>query len=128
MKYLKLFENFEQPEGTGKETFWETENDGETIRLTLDDVLDYLDNGVEMDPKEVEHLLIDSERDPSRVEASDLKYPVILLYSDGEIKSILDGQHRVVKALQNDEMIRVRILDLDTAPEKFNKIFNIYHI
>lgn len=30
MKYLKLFENFEQPEGTGKETFWEVENDGET--------------------------------------------------------------------------------------------------
>jgi hypothetical protein len=125
MKYLKLFENFEQPEGTGKETFWETERDGETIRLTLDDVLDYLDNVVEMDPKEVEHLLIDSERDPSRVEASDLKYPVILLYSDGEIKSILDGQHRVVKALQNDEMIRVRILDLDTAPEKFNKILSV---
>jgi len=125
MKYLKLFENFEQPEGTGKETFWEAERDGETIRLTLDDVLDYLDNGVEMDPKEVEHLLIDSERDPSRVEASDLKYPVILLSIGGQIKSILDGQHRVVKALQNDEMIRVRILDLDTAPDKFNKIFNI---
>jgi len=125
MKYLKLFENFEQPEGTGKETFWEAERDGETIRLTLDDVLDYLDNGVEMDPKEVEHLLIDSEREPSRVEASDLKYPVILLSSSGQIKSILDGQHRVVKALQNDKMIRVRILDLDTAPDKFNKIFNI---
>ena len=125
MKYLKLFENFEQPEGTGKETFWEAERDGETIRLTLDDVLDYLDNGVEMDPKEVEHLLIDSEREPSRVEASDLKYPVILLSIGGQIKSILDGQHRVVKALQNDEMIRVRILDLDTAPDKFNKIFNI---
>lgn len=126
MKYLKLFENFDQPEGTGRETFWEVENDGETIRLTLDDVLDYLDNGVEMDPKEVEHLLIDSERDPSRVEASDLKYPVILLSSDGEIKSILDGQHRVVKALQNDEMIRVRILDLDTAPDKFNKIYDLH--
>jgi len=125
MKYLKLFENFEQPEGTGKQTFWEAERDGETIRLTLDDVLDYLDNGFEMDPKEVEHLLIDSERDPSRVESSDLKYPVILLSIGGQIKSILDGQHRVVKALQNDEMIRVRILDLDTAPDKFNKIFNI---
>jgi len=125
MKYIKLFENFEQPEGTGKETFWEAESDGETIRLTLDDVLDYLDNGVEMDPKEVEHLLIDSEREPSRVEASDLKYPVILLSIGGQIKSILDGQHRIVKALENDEMVRVRILDLDTAPEKFNKILNI---
>jgi hypothetical protein len=44
MKHLKLFENFEQPEGTGKETFGESEINDETIRVTLDDILDYLDN------------------------------------------------------------------------------------
>lgn len=125
MKWLKLFEEFEQPEGTGKETFWEVEIDGETIRLTLDDVLDYLDNGFEMNPHQIEHLLIDVERDPKRVEASDLEYPVILLSSGGEIKSILDGQHRVVKALKNDEMIKVRILDLDLAPDNFKNVLNV---
>ena len=125
MKYLKLFENFEQPEGTGKESSWEREVDGKVIKITLNDVLNYLDNGVEIDPHEIEHLLIDVERDSERVEASDLDYPVILLSSGGEIKSILDGQHRVVKALENDEMVKIRILDLDLAPEKFNKILNI---
>jgi len=125
MKYIKLFENFEQPEGTGKESSWKREVDGKVIKITLNDVLDYLDNGIEMDPHEIEHLLIDVERDPKRIEATDLEYPVILLSSGGEIKSILDGQHRIVKALENDEMVRVRILDLDTAPEKFNKILNI---
>jgi len=125
MKYLKLFENFEQPEGTGKESSWEREVDGKVIKITLNDVLDYLDNGIEMDPHEIEHLLIDVERDPKRIEATDLEYPVILLSSSGEIKSILDGEHRIVKALENDEMVRVRILDLDLAPEKFNKILNI---
>lgn len=125
MKYLKLFENFEQPEGTGKESFWEAEVDGETIRLTLDDVLDYLDNGQEMDPNQIEHLLIDVERDPKRVETSDLEYPVILLSSEGEIKSILDGQHRIVKALENGEMIKVRILDLDLAPDNFKNVLNV---
>jgi len=125
MKYLKLFENFEQPEGTGKESSWEREVDGKVIKITLNDVLNYLDNGVEIDPHEIEHLLIDVERDSKRVEASDLDYPVILLSSGGEIKSILDGQHRVVKALENDEMVKIRILDLDLAPEKFNKILNI---
>jgi hypothetical protein len=125
MKYLKLFENFEQPEGTGKESSWEREVDGKVIKITLNDVLNYLDNGVEIDPHEIEHLLIDVERDSKRVEASDLDYPIILLSSGGEIKSILDGQHRVVKALENDEMVKIRILDLDLAPEKFNKILNI---
>ena len=124
MKHLKLFEDFEQPKGTGKESFWEAEIDDETIRLTLDDILDYLDNGIEMDPNEIKHLLIDVKRDSNRVKAADLKYPVILLSSGGEIKSILDGQHRIVKALENSEMIKVRILDLDLAPEKFNKILN----
>lgn len=125
MKHLKLFENFEQPEGTGKESFWEAEIDDETIRVTLDDVLDYLDNGIEMDPNEIKHLLIDVKRDSNRVKAVDLKYPVILLSSSGEIKSILDGQHRIVKALENNEMIKVRILDLDLAPDNFKKVFNI---
>ena len=81
MRWLKLFEEFQQPEGTGKETFWEVEIDGEIIRLTLDDVLDYLDNGFEMDPKEIEHLLIDVKRDPKRIESADLDYPVICLYN-----------------------------------------------
>jgi hypothetical protein len=30
-RYIKKFENFEQPEGTGTGTFWETEVDGETV-------------------------------------------------------------------------------------------------
>lgn len=123
MKWLKLFEEFQQPEGTGKDTFWEVEIDGEIIRLTLDDVLDYLDNGFEMDPKEIEHLLIDVKRDPKRIESADLNYPVILTSSKGEIKSILDGQHRVIKSLESDEMIKVRILDLDFVPQNFKNIF-----
>lgn len=123
MKYLKIFEDFNQPEGTGKDSFWEGERDGEIVRITLDDVLGYLDSGQEMDPEKLKHLFIKTNRDPMRIESADLKYPVILLSSGGEIKSILDGQHRVVKALQNGEMVKVRILDLDNAPEDFKSVF-----
>jgi hypothetical protein len=58
-----------------------------------------------MDPNEIKHLLIDVKRDPNRVQSADLKYPVILLSSKGEIKSILDGQHRfkAIKLLIGDE-------------------------
>lgn len=123
MKYLKLFENFEQPDGTGLDTFWETEVDGRTVRVTIKDVMDYLDGGVEIDPNEVKHLLIDVERDPVRVENADLKYPIIVAKYGDDFISILDGQHRVVKALRDDVKIKAKILDLDLAPETWKKIF-----
>ena len=58
MKYLKLFENFEQPEGTGESTFWEIEKDNEVIRITIDDVYNYLDNVVEIEPSQMENTLV----------------------------------------------------------------------
>lgn len=123
MKYIKLFENFEQPEGTGLDTFWETEVDGETVRVTIGDVIDYLDSGVDIDPNDVKHLLIDVERDPIRVENADLKYPIILTKLGDKFISILDGQHRVVKALRDDVNVKAKILDLDLAPDFWKKIF-----
>ena len=123
MRYIKTFESFEQPEGTGTGTFWETEIDGETIRITFDDVMSQLDKGIEIDPNDIKHLLIDVERDPNRVEAADLSYPIILVRSEGEFISILDGQHRVVKAIRDAVNIRAKVLDLDLAPEEFVKVF-----
>lgn len=123
MRYLKLFENFEQPEGTGLDTFWETEVNGETIRVTIKDVVNYLDEGIEIDPEDVKHLLIDVERDPVRVENADLKYPIIVAKHKGKFISILDGQHRVVKALRDDAKVKAKILDLDLAPDTWKKIF-----
>jgi hypothetical protein len=123
MKYLKTFESFEQPVGTGTGTFWEIEIDGKTIRITFDDVIEHLDKGIEIDPNDIKHLLIDVERDPNRVEAADLNYPIILVRSEGEFISILDGQHRVVKAIRDGLDIRAKVLDLDLAPEEFKAVF-----
>jgi hypothetical protein len=123
MKYIKTFESFEQPDGTGTGTFWETEIDGETVRITFDDVIKHLEKGIEVDPIDIKHLLIDVERDPSRVEAADLSYPIILVRSEGEFISILDGQHRVVKAIRDGVSIRAKVLDLDLAPEEFKVVF-----
>lgn len=123
MKYIKTFESFEQPEGTGLDTFWETEVDGETVRVTIKDIMKYLDEGIEIDPNDVKHLLIDVERDPNRVEAADLSYPIIVAKSGNKFISILDGQHRVVKALRDDVKVKAKILDLDLTPESWKKIF-----
>lgn len=122
MKYLKFFESWKQPDGTGKETFWEKEVDGEVVRITLDDILSYLDNGVELDPKEIEHLLIKTKRDPERVENANLEYPIIVLSNKGKFVSILDGQHRVVKALEDGVNVKARVLDLENAPNNIKNV------
>ncbi len=117
MKYIKKYESFEQPEGTGRESFWEREIDGKVVRITLDDIISYLDNGIEIDPKEIEHLLIKANRSPERVKNANLEYPIIIISKNGKFISILDGQHRVVKALKDGVNIKARILDLNNAPD-----------
>ena len=135
MKYLKLFENFIEDEENlpggdipfddkyGVDTSWTV--DGVTI--TLNDINSYLDENkvpvVEIDTASIEDILIDTERDPERVDSASLEYPIILSTLNGDFYSVLDGQHRVVKSIKMGlPTIKARILDLDTAPE-YRKIF-----
>lgn len=135
MKYLKLFENFIEDEENlpggdipfddkyGVDTSWTV--DGVTI--TLNDINSYLDENkvpvVEIDTASIEDILIDTERDPERVDSASLEYPIILSTLNGDFYSVLDGQHRVVKSIKMGiPTIKARILDLDTAPE-YKKIF-----
>lgn len=68
--------------------------------------------------------MIDVERDPNRVESADLSFPIVVSKSNGEFKGILDGQHRVVKSIKNGiPTIKARVLNLDTAPEEYKKMF-----
>lgn len=135
MKYLKLFENFIEDEENlpggdipfddkyGVDTSWTV--DGVTI--TLNDINSYLDENkvpvVEIDTTSIEDILIDTERDPERIDSASLEYPIILSTLNGDFYSVLDGQHRVVKSIKMGiPTIKARILDLDTAPE-YKKIF-----
>ena len=123
MKWIKLYEDFKDSEL--EKTSWQVTKGDKTIKITLQEVLDVLDDGYQMDPKELEHLLIKTKRDPKRVSRADLSYPIILLKKAGKIISILDGQHRVVKALESGDEIRCRVLDLDVSDEKFKSVFDI---
>ena len=135
MKYLKLFENFIEdvenlPGGDipfddkyGVDTSWTVDD----VTITLNDINSYLDENkvpvVEIDTASIEDILIDTERDPERVDSASLEYPIILSTLNGDFYSVLDGQHRVVKSIKMGiPTIKARILDLDTAPE-YKKIF-----
>jgi hypothetical protein len=103
----------------GLDTDWQ---DGDS-KITLQDVLDIADEPIEIDPNELKPLLIRTDRDPARVQAADLEYPIVVTTLNGQYEQIIDGQHRVVKALDNGVSIKARVLNLDNAPEKFLQMF-----
>jgi len=123
----KVYLPGENEEGAkGLDTSWE---DGD-IKVTIKEVLKYLnDNKVtveEVSTDRLKPILIAGPRDPKRVQAADLKYPaVVVVDMKGKYKSILDGNHRVEKAINNDiPTIKVRELDLREAPEEYKELFN----
>ena len=98
------------------------------VTITLDDVIKYLDekniSTEDINTESIRHLLIETERNPERIEKSSLEFPIILVKKDGKLTSILDGHHRLVKCLQNNiKTIKARILDLNNADKEYNFMF-----
>ena len=116
----------EDEETKGLDTSWE---DGD-LKVTIKEVLEYLDDNdvtvKEVSTDKLKSILIANNRDDKRVQAADLKYPVVVVVDkNGKYKSILDGNHRVDKAISNDiPTVKVRELDLREAPEEYKKLFN----
>ena len=116
----------EDEEAKGLDTSWE---DGD-LKVTIKEVLKYLDDNdvpvKEVSTDRLNSILIASNRDAKRVQAADLKYPVVVVVDkNGKYKSILDGNHRVDKAISNDiPAVKVRELDLREAPEEYKALFN----
>ncbi len=113
----------------GLDTSWE---DGD-IKVTIKDIIKYLDTNNIHDQKvpikNLEKILIKQDYDgiaKKRVQSADLSYPIIVTKLKGKYKSILDGNHRLYKAiLKNDKFIQARILNLDnnSVPDEFVKLF-----
>lgn len=117
-----IWESYFISEQTGLDTTWE---DGD-IKITLQDILVNAASYVKsekINPNELEPLLIQTERDPDRVEAADLQYPIIVTTENGQYKNILDGQHRLEKALHLKVPINARVINLDEAPEEYQQLF-----
>ena len=113
-------------EPKGLDTSWE---DGD-LKVTIKDVLKYLDDNdvpvKDVSTDKLKSILIADDRDEKRVQAADLKYPVIVVVDrNGKYKSILDGNHRVDKAISNDiPTVKARELDLRKAPDEYKALFN----
>ena len=105
-------------------------SDGD-VTITISDVEDFLgDNGViDIPVKDIEHLSINKDKVDDgtikRVMGSDLSYPIIVIKSGGEYTTVLDGNHRLQKAINtNVEYIQAKVLDLDKSPKVFQDMFS----
>ena len=113
-------------EPKGLDTSWE---DGD-LKVTIKEVLKYLDDNdvpvKDVSTDKLKSILIANGRDPDRVEAVNLEHAVIVVVDkNGKYKSILDGNHRVDKAISSDiPTVKVRELDLREAPEEYKALFN----
>ena len=126
---MQTFKEYLNEGHQGADTSWTDNINGQEVTISMTDVNNYLDQAqvpiVPLNPEELRHLLIDTERDPARVQAASLEFPIILVRNEqGQYSKILDGQHRLVKVFTNNiEQINTRTLDLATAPEEYKGMF-----
>jgi hypothetical protein len=107
-----------------RDTSWE--NDDE--KVTIGDVVDYLgDETVDINVLELSQQLPPlPTRGAERVTTANLEYPIIVVKSGGQYRSVLDGNHRLQRAIDEEvESIKAKILDLDNpeTPEAFKRMF-----
>ncbi len=107
-----------------RDTSWENDDK----KVTIGDVLDYLEDAVvDIDVLELSQQLPPlPTQGAERVAAANLEFPIIVVKSGGQYRYVLDGNHRLQKAInQKAESIKAKILDLDNpeTPDVFKKMF-----
>ena len=109
-----------------RDTSWE-DDDG---KITIGDVTDYIgDNIRNISVSDLENKLGDKvssvTQGEERIMKADLQYPIILVQKDGEFSYVLDGNHRLAKAIMTGEQyIKSKVLYLDdkNTPEEFKRL------
>ena len=109
-----------------RDTSWE-DDDG---KITIGDITDYIGNDIRnISVSDLENKLGDNvssvTQGEERIMKADLQYPIILVQKDGEFSYVLDGNHRLAKAIMTGEKyIKSKVLYLDdkNTPEEFKRL------
>ena len=107
-----------------RDTSWESDDE----KVTIGDVDDYLGNEtVDLNVLELSNQIPPlPTRGEERVAAASLEFHIIVVRKGGDFKYVLDGNHRLQKAInQKVETIKAKILDLDCpdTPKTFKRMF-----
>ena len=114
-------------EGWGN-TSWVTD----TEKITIHDVLNYLSNHkvydipVQYIVDTLDNPFTSVKTEPERILKADLSYPIVIVKKNGKLSYILDGNHRMTKAIEiGKDTIKTKILDLDNpnVPPVFKELF-----
>jgi len=118
-----------------EDTTW---SDGK-ITITMQDVENMLTElsapVISIPIEDIAHLDIHTRHKPNktpeqvkstydRAMKADLKYPIIITKYNGEYDMILDGNHRLHKAVEiGEDSIQAKVLDLSKVPEEWLSVF-----
>jgi hypothetical protein len=107
-----------------RDTSWVNGNN----KITLKDMLYYFDEKFSL--INIQHILAQIppllEYSQESIDIVDLQHPIIIVKNNDGFKYILDGNHRLQKAINEEfKFIKARILDLSdkSTPEKFKIMF-----
>ena len=117
-----------------RDTSWETDDEKVSLMAPklpgwkFKSVVDYLgDKTDDLNVLELSQQLPPlPTRGAERVAAASLEYPIIVVKSGGQYRFVLDGNHRLQRAIDEEvETIEAKILDLDNpeTPEVFKRMF-----
>ena len=112
-----------------RDTSWK--DDGGEV--TIEQVDDYLgDKTIDIVPSDVRDQVLKCRGKPrlpttsqDRIDKADLSFPIIVAMEGSEYISVLDGNHRLQRAVDENKPLEAKVLDLDdtNTPENFKKMF-----
>jgi hypothetical protein len=130
-KYLEFILEDNEVDKNYNETSWTMDINGKEKTITIHMIQDFLKDEPIVDIKVEDikdkciHLDKKDKKTLERAQKSDLKYPIIICKNlDGTYGMIIDGHHRLKKAIDNEvKNIKAKILDLKKAPSIYKKMF-----
>ena len=109
------------------DTSWQNE---EGDKITLMDLLNATDHipVKNIEVERLKHMLLTWDHDNSevqKIEMADLQYPILIFVNnDGNILSIVDGHHRVQKAIRKGlERIKCKLIPINSLPKNIRMVF-----
>lgn len=115
-----------------QETSWEdTTEDGKLVKVTISDLFSF-SKDLPVTELSVESLkplaLHQTKTDPetlANIQKANLDYPILVLSKKNGKQSILDGHHRLQKAIINKlPKIKAKVLNISNMPEDWQWLFS----
>ena len=127
--YQSIYENMHGDNWA--ETAWQdTTEDGKTIKVTISDMFKFSKDVpvTELNVADLESIALHKTKTDketlTNIQKANLEYPILVLNKSNGKRSILDGHHRLQKAIANKiPKIKAKVLNLSDMPEDWQRLF-----